>query len=123
LKDVSGARKIVPNYLVEHSITGAGELSSPELLSIAQQCTLALDELEAQILWLYSVIVADRMVGFYVAEDETVVRELARQSGLPIQRISEVSAVIGPIKEENYADILNEYGFAGFFKGQQIRRT
>ena len=86
----------MPNYLVERVIPGASELMPLELQSIAQQCTLALIESEARIQWVYSAITADRMVCLYVAEDETAVRDHARRSGLPIQRISEISAVIGP---------------------------
>lgn len=86
----------MPNYLVERVIPGASQLMPVELLSITQQCTLALIESETRIQWVYSVITADRMVCLYIADDETAVREHARRSGLPIQRISEVSAVIGP---------------------------
>jgi hypothetical protein len=90
------SKQIMPNYLVERFIPGAGELMALELQAIAQQCTLALQELEAQIHWVHSTITADRMVCLYFADDETVVRDHARRSGLPIQRISEVSAIIGP---------------------------
>ena len=37
------------------------------------------------------------MVCLYIADDETILREHARRSGLPIQRIYEVSAVFGPM--------------------------
>jgi hypothetical protein len=90
------SEQIMPNYLVECLIPGASQLMPLELQSIAQQCTLALIGLETRIQWLYSVITADRMVFLYIADDETAVREHARRSGLPIQRISEVSSIIRP---------------------------
>lgn len=67
-----------------------------ELKAVAEQCLLVQQELKAQILWLYSAITSDRMVALYIADDETAVREHARRSGLPIQRISKVTAMIGP---------------------------
>lgn len=102
----------MPIYLIERFIPGAGELMSLELQSIAQQCTLALHGLEAQIQWIHSTITADRMVCLYIADDEMIVSDHARRSGLPIQRISEVSAIIGPtidtpVLASNWVDGLN----------------
>ena len=86
----------MPRYLVEHFIPRAGELTAMELKAIAEQCLLVQQELEEQILWLFSAITSDRMIGLFTADDETAVREHARRSGLPIERISEVTAIIGP---------------------------
>ena len=86
----------MPRYLIERLIPHAGELSAQELRAIAQQSLLVQQKLVGKIQWLHTTITADRMVCLYIADDETAVREHARRSGLPIQRISEVSAVIGP---------------------------
>jgi hypothetical protein len=93
----------MPRYLVERSIPNAGALTAVELKAIAQQSMLVQQELEAQIHWIHSVITADRMVCLYMADGETAVRKHARRSGLPIQRITIVSAIIGP-KENAYDD-------------------
>jgi hypothetical protein len=89
----------MPKYLIERFIPQAGELTVMELKAIVQQTLLVQQELEARIQWLHSTITADRMVCLYVAEDEALLREHARLSGLPIQRVSEVSAIIGPTME------------------------
>ena len=86
----------MPRYLVERFIPRAGELTAMELKAIVQQSLLVQQEMEGWIQWIQSAITADRMVCLYIADDEAIVREHARRSGLPIQRISEVSAVIGP---------------------------
>ena len=86
----------MPRYLIERSIPRAGKLTAAELKAIAQQSLRAQQELEAEIQWIHSTITADRMVCLYIADDEAIVREHARLSGLPIRRISRVSAVIGP---------------------------
>ena len=89
----------MPKYLIERFIPQAGELTAMELKAIVQQTFLVQQGLEARIQWLHSTITADRMVCLYVAEDEALLRKHARLSGLPIQRISEVSAIIGPTLE------------------------
>ena len=86
----------MPRYLVERFIPQAGELTTMELKAIVQQSLLVQREMEGWIQWIQSTITADRMVCLYIADDEMIVREHARRSGLPIQRISEVSAVISP---------------------------
>jgi hypothetical protein len=89
----------MPRYLIERFIPRARELTAVELKAIAQQCLLVQHELESPIQWIHSIIITDKMVCLYDAEDETILREHARRSGLPIQRISEVSAIIGPNME------------------------
>jgi hypothetical protein len=89
----------MPKYLIERFIPQAGELTAMELKAIAQQTYLVQQELEARIQWLHSIITADRMVCLYVADNEASLREHARRSGLPIKRISIVTAIIGPTIE------------------------
>ena len=89
----------MPRYLIERFIPHAGELSAQELTDIEQQSLLAQLEMEAAIQWIYSAITDDRMVCLYVADNEDLIREHARGSGLPIHRISEVAALIGPSSE------------------------
>jgi hypothetical protein len=83
-------------YLVERSIPGAGKLTRAELKAIIEQSLRVQQELEAEIQWIHSMITTDRMVSLFIADDEAIVREHALRSGLPISRISEVTAVIGP---------------------------
>jgi hypothetical protein len=86
----------MPRYLVERSISHAGELTSTDLKAITQQSLLVQREMEAGIEWIHSTITGDRMVCLYIADNKEIVREHARRSGLPIHRISEVTAIIGP---------------------------
>lgn len=90
----------MPRYLVERSIPSAGELTAGELKAIAQQSLLAQQGLEAEIQWIHSMITGDQMVCLYIADDEEIVREHARLSGLPVRHIHEVSAVIGPMMND-----------------------
>jgi hypothetical protein len=87
----------MPRYLIERFIPNAGDLTATEVKDVAQQIMLVQQEMEAHIQWIHSAITADGMVCLYLADDESVVREHSRRSGLPIQQITEVSAVIGPL--------------------------
>ena len=86
----------MPRYLVERIIPSAGELTGPELKAIAQQCLVVVHELGPGVKWIRSYFTDDRMVCLYLAPDEMALWEHAQRSGLPIHRISEVSAIIDP---------------------------
>lgn len=86
----------MPQYLVERDIPNASQLTAIELRAIAQQFLLVQQQLGPKVQWIHSTITKDRFVCLYVAEDETLLREHSQRSGLPFQRITEVSAVIGP---------------------------
>lgn len=83
-------------YLVERAIPHADELTAVDLKAIAQQIVLVQQEIEAEIQWIHSTIIKDKMVCLYLADDEEIIREHARRSGLPIQHISKISAIITP---------------------------
>ena len=86
----------MPRYLVERSIPNAGELTAVQLKEIVQQSLRVQQGLGAGIQWLQAIITADSMVCLYFADNEAIIREHGRLSGLPISRICEVSAVISP---------------------------
>jgi hypothetical protein len=90
----------MPRYLVERLIPHAGELTAGDLQTISQQILRVQVQFQAGIQWVHSVFVADGMVCLYIADDELIVQEHARLCGLPIERISEISAVIGPMMND-----------------------
>jgi hypothetical protein len=49
-----------------------------------------------QIQWRESYITGDKIYCVYIAANEELVREHARQGGFPANRVSEVAAVIDP---------------------------
>ncbi len=80
----------MPKYVIEREIPGAGKLSRQELQAISQKSCGVLGKLGPQI-QIYCV---------YVAPNEEMVREHARQGGFPANRVSEVRAVIDPTTAE-----------------------
>ena len=83
-------------FVIEREIEGVGKLGSCELAAAAGKSNEALGALASRIQWQHSYVTADRTFCVYLAEDEEAIREHARRSGFPANRIIEVSTVIDP---------------------------
>ena len=90
----------MPKYVIEREIPGAGKLSPAELHSISQKSCGVLGKLGPQIQWLHSYVTDDKIYCVYIAANEELVREHARQGGFPANRVSEVTSVIDPTTAE-----------------------
>ena len=90
----------MPKYVIEREIPGAGKLSAQELKAISQKSCGVLGTMGPQIQWLQSYVTGDRIYCVYIAPNEAMVREHARQGGFPANRVSQVMAVIDPTTSE-----------------------
>lgn len=90
----------MPKYVIEREIPGAGKLSVQELKGIAQKSCGVLNKMGPQIQWNESFVTDDKIYCVYVAPNEALVREHARQGGFPANRVSEVKTMIGPTTAE-----------------------
>jgi cell division inhibitor SulA len=90
----------MPKFLIEREIPGAGNLSQPELQSISQTSCGVLQKLGPQIQWLESYVTGDKVYCVYIAPNEELIREHARQGGFPANRVSEIKTIIDPTTAE-----------------------
>jgi hypothetical protein len=90
----------MPKYVIEREIPGAGKLSPQELKDISQKSCGVLSKMGPQIQWLHSYVTGDKIYCVYIAPNEQMVREHARQGGFPANRVSEVASVIDPTTAE-----------------------
>lgn len=90
----------MPKYVIEREIPGAGKLSSQELKGISQKSCGVLSKMGPQIQWLQSYVTGDKIYCVYIAPNEKMVREHAKQGGFPANRVSEVASVIDPTTAE-----------------------
>ena len=90
----------MPKYVIERELPGAGKLSAQELQSISQKSCSVLNKLGPQIQWVQSYVTDDKIYCVYIAPDEAMVREHARQGGFPANRVSEVRTMIDPTTAE-----------------------
>src|SRR5260370_13362445 len=84
----------MPKYVIEREIPGAGKLSREQLQAISQKSCGVLSNLGPQIQWVESYVMDDRVYCVYIAANEELIREHARQGGFPTNRISELHAII-----------------------------
>ena len=90
----------MPKYLIERDVPGAGNLSPEELRAIAQKSCSVLDHMGPQIQWNDTYVTPDKLYCVYIAPNEDIVREHARQGGFPANRISEIKTMIDPTTGE-----------------------
>jgi hypothetical protein len=83
-------------FVIEREIEGVGQLDSCGLSDAARQSNKALAELSPRVQWQQSYVTADRTFCIYLAEDEQAIRDHAKLSGFPANRIIEVTSVIDP---------------------------
>ncbi|OGO47910.1 MAG: hypothetical protein A2W34_08665 [Chloroflexi bacterium RBG_16_64_32] len=91
----------MPKFVIEREIPGAGKLSPQELQAISQKSCGVLDQLGPKIQWVQSFVTDDKIYCVYIAPDEAMVREHARQGGFPANAVSEVKTVIDPTTAED----------------------
>jgi hypothetical protein len=90
----------MPRYVIEREIPGAGKLSPQQLQEISQKSCGVLQGLGPRIQWVHSYVTADKVYCVYIAPNEEMVREHARQGGFPANRVSEVTSIIDPTTAE-----------------------
>ena len=90
----------MPKYVIERDIPGAGKLSPEELKGISQTSCGVLSGMGPQIQWVQSYVTGDKIYCIYIAPNEQMVREHARQGGFPANRVSEVATMIDPTTSE-----------------------
>ena len=90
----------MPKYVIEREIAGVGNLSKADLHAISQKSCGVLEKMGPQIQWIESFVTGDKIYCVYIAPNEEMVREHARQGGFPANRVSEVKTMIDPTTAE-----------------------
>lgn len=82
--------------MIEREVPGAGRLSELEIRDISVRSLQTLKEMGPQIQWLHSYVTEDKVYCVYLAPDEDSIREHARRTGLPADRVAAVRRLIDP---------------------------
>ncbi|MFN7972978.1 MAG: DUF4242 domain-containing protein [Acidobacteriota bacterium] len=90
----------MPKYVIERNVPGAGKLSAADLKGISQKSCGVLRSLGSAIQWQHSYVTDDKIYCVYIAPNEEMVREHAKQGGFPADSISAVRQVIDPTTAE-----------------------
>lgn len=86
----------MPEFVIEREIPGAGLLTEAQIRDVSLRSLEALHEMGPQIQWLHSYVTEDKVYCVYLAPDEDTIREHARRSGIPANRVAAVRRLIDP---------------------------
>jgi hypothetical protein len=84
-------------YVIERDLPGVGKMNREQLRDAAATSNDALVKLSGKAQWVESFVVDDKTFCIYLADGETSVREHAKLSGFPANKITEVRNVINPM--------------------------
>jgi Protein of unknown function (DUF4242) len=90
----------MPKYVIEREIPNAGKLSESELQSISQKSCSVLNKLGTSIQWVQSYVTDNKVYCVYIAPNEEMVREHAKQGGFPANKVSVIRRMIDPTTAE-----------------------
>ena len=82
--------------MIERETPGAGSLSETQIRDMSLRSLQTLKEMGPQIQWLHSYVTEDKVYCVYLAPDEDSIREHARRTGIPVDRVSAVRRLIDP---------------------------
>jgi hypothetical protein len=89
----------MPKFVIEREIPGAGTLSERDLKAISQKSCRVLRDLP-EVQWLQSYVTGDKIYCVYIAPNEELIREHARQGGFPANSVAQVMNIIDPTTAE-----------------------
>jgi cell division inhibitor SulA len=96
-------RTSMPKFVIEREIPGAGSMSAEQLQAVSQTSCGVLRNLGPQIQWLQSYVTDDKIFCVYIAPNEEMIREHAKQGGFPANKVLQVRAIIDPTTAETVA--------------------
>ena len=91
----------MPKYVIEREVPNAGKLSPDQLKAISETSCGVLRKLGSEIQWVHSYVTGDKIYCVYIAANEDLVREHARQGGFPANSVAQVTSIIDPTTAES----------------------
>jgi uncharacterized protein DUF4242 len=86
----------MPQFVIEREIPGAGSLSEAQIREVSLRSLQTLNEMGPHIQWLHSYVTEDKVYCVYIAPDEDTIREHARRTNIPANRVAAVRRLIDP---------------------------
>ncbi len=85
----------MPQYVIERTLPGAGDLTDEQVRDVAAQSNAVLDGMP-DVQWQESYVTQDKLYCVYVAPDAEAVHEHARRGGFPADSVEQVRRRIDP---------------------------
>jgi hypothetical protein len=90
----------MPKFEIERELPGAGSLYTEQLQGVSEKSCSVLRNLGPQIQWVQSFVTDNKIYCIYIAPNEEIVREHAKQGGFPANSVAQVRRVIDPTTAE-----------------------
>jgi predicted Rdx family selenoprotein len=90
-------------FMIEREIPGAGSMEREQLRGAAEKSNGVLKNLGPDIQWVQSYVSGDKIFCIYLAKDEAIIHEHAKQSGFPANKVTEIRKVIDPTTAQQAA--------------------
>ena len=90
----------MPKFVIEREMPGVGNFSQEQLHEAAQTSCGVLIDMGPQIQWVHSYVTDNKIYCVYNAPDEASIKQHAKESGFPADKISRVRAIIDPTTAE-----------------------
>ena len=90
-------------FIIEREIPGAGSMEREQLRGAAEKSNGVLQKLGLDIQWVQSYVSGDKIFCIYLAKDESIIHEHAKQSGFPANKVTEIRKVIDPTTAQQAA--------------------
>ena len=87
---------MLKKFVIERNLEGVGNSSEEDFRKMTGSSNEVLRNLGADIQWRESYVTGDKVYCVYLAKDENILREHAKQANFPIDKISEVKTVLDP---------------------------
>ena len=87
---------VMPMYVIEREIPGAGKLTQLQLKEISQKSCDVLKMLGTDIEWDHSYVAEDKIYCVYRAKDTSLIRKHAELGGFPANKITYAGTIISP---------------------------
>jgi Nickel responsive protein SCO4226-like len=86
---------VLKKYMIEREVAGVGDMTGPKSAGPAETSNKALAQIKG-IQWQQSFITQNKTYCVYLAVNEDVIREHAKLSGFPANKITEIVDVWDP---------------------------
>lgn len=83
-------------YMIEREIPGVDRMGPSDLSGAAKTSNDALKQIAPRAQWVHSYVAKDKTFCVYLAENEDAIRDHARISGFPANKITEIVGIIDP---------------------------
>jgi hypothetical protein len=90
----------MPRYVIERTVPGVHRLNAESMKNLAARSNEVLNELGPQVQWERSYVAPDKLFCVYLAPSEDLIREHAKRGPFPIDKVTQIKAVIDPTTGE-----------------------